>query len=254
MDAGSIAHGILLEGSADGVCVIDPADHPAEKTGNIPDGWTNKSIRAARDEARAVGKIPVLLADMATIRSMVNAAQEYIKSLQSSEPAVYRAFLPDGGSSEVTMIWQDGATLCRMRPDRISANRDIIINYKTTAGSVEPDRWSRTQLLDYYVGGAFYVRGTSALCDTEPTYLYLCQETAPPYLCSLVGLDAHFLDLGARKVVAGLSAWERCVKSGQWPGYPPRVCYPEVPAWEESRWLEREVLTLNQRLELGSQA
>ena len=57
MDAGTVAHAILLEGNSDVVTIIDPTNHPAEKTGNIPDGWTNKSIRAARDSARASGKL-----------------------------------------------------------------------------------------------------------------------------------------------------------------------------------------------------
>ena len=47
MDAGTIAHEILLEGSQNCVTVIDPADHPAEKTGTTPSGWTNKSLGAS---------------------------------------------------------------------------------------------------------------------------------------------------------------------------------------------------------------
>src|ERR1700693_4471465 len=52
MDAGTVAHAILLEGSEACCTVIDPNNHPAEKTGAIPEGWTNKSIRAARDIVR----------------------------------------------------------------------------------------------------------------------------------------------------------------------------------------------------------
>src|SRR3989339_1727796 len=51
-DRGTIVHSLLLEGSSYGVVVIDPNDHPAKNTGTIPDGWTNQSIRAARDKAR----------------------------------------------------------------------------------------------------------------------------------------------------------------------------------------------------------
>ena len=112
MDTGTIAHGILLEGSTDGVTVIDPNDHPAEKTGAIPSGWKNKSIRAARDAAREAGKIPVLKDDFATIAAMVTASLEFIASVKTTEPAIWQAFHPDGGESELTMVWQDGDTLC----------------------------------------------------------------------------------------------------------------------------------------------
>src|SRR6185369_2778309 len=65
MDAGSIAHAILLEGGCDRVAIIDPNNHPAKTTGAIPEGWTNVSIRAARDDAYAAGKIPILKKDFA---------------------------------------------------------------------------------------------------------------------------------------------------------------------------------------------
>lgn len=252
-DRGTIAHSILLEGHADGVVVIDPLDYPADKTGNIPKGWTNKAIQGARDAARAAGKVPVLAAKMNKIITMVRATHAYIESLREAEPDVWAMFQPDGGRSEVTMTWTDGATDCKIRADRISNDNRICCNFKTTASSVEPERWSRTQMLDYYVGGAFYVRGVEAATGMRPTYLFLCQETNPPYLCSLVGLSPHYLDLGMRKVEAGLKLWAECARSGRWPGYPSRAVWPEPPEWEEFRWTEREVMTMEQRMDLGSQ-
>jgi hypothetical protein len=44
-NVGTIAHGILLEGSTANVAVIDPKDHPNEKGGGFPTGWTNKASR-----------------------------------------------------------------------------------------------------------------------------------------------------------------------------------------------------------------
>lgn len=241
-DRGTIAHGILLEGSIDNVAVIDPRDHPAEKTGAIPVGWTNKSIKAARDEARAAGKTPVLAGDFGVIENMVSAAWEFIHSLKETEPQVWAAFQPDGGQSEVTMVWQDGETLCRMRPDRISSDHRLIVDYKTSARSVEPDSWGRTQLvgLGYYLSAAWYRRGVKALTGIEPSYVFLAQEAEAPYLCSLVGVDPAAFALGAEKVAAGLDMWQQCVRTSSWPAYPNRVCYPEIPAWESARWMERQ--------------
>lgn len=242
MDTGTIAHSILLEGSASGVEVIDPEDHPAEKTGAIPTGWTNKSIKLARDAAREAGKIPVLKDDFAAIEAMVASARDFITSCKANEPAVFEAFKPSCGESELTMIWQDGDTLCKMRPDRISKDRKLIIDYKTSARSVEPDSWGRTQMvgMGYYLSAAWYRRGVEALCGVSPAYVFLAQEVEPPYLCSLVGVDPHAFELGAQKIEHGLNAWRACVRTGKWPAYPSRVCYPEIPAWEDSRWEERQ--------------
>lgn len=247
-DTGSIAHAILLEGSRECVAVIDPRDHPAEKTGAIPEGWTNKSIREARDSARRAGKIPVLLSAMGEIDAMVAAAQAFIATLRDSEPAIWAAFQPNGGRSEVTMVWQEGDTLCKLRADRLADDHRVIVDYKTSAMSVEPDRWGRTQLvgMGYYVSAAWYQRGVRALSGVDPSYVFLCQEVEAPYLCSLVGLDPSGLALGDEKCGAGLRRWQECVRTGVWPAYPNRVCYPELPVWERNRW-DEQALSASER-------
>lgn len=241
-DCGSIAHGILLEGSEDGVEVIDPNDYPAKTTGNVPDGWTNVAIRAARDMARASGKIPVLTCDMLQIRGMVRAGRAFIESLQHTEPAIWAMFQPGGGESEVTMVAEVDGVLCRIRTDRMSTDRRLILDYKTSAMSVEPDRFGRTQMvsLGYYISASFYRRVVKVLHGVTPDYVFLAQETAPPYLCSLIGVDPSSYALGDQKVTSGLNTWKECLRTGEWPAYPPRVCYPELPMWESARWEERQ--------------
>lgn len=240
-DAGSIAHSILLDGHANGVVVIDPNDYQADKTGNIPKGWTNKAIRTARDEARAAGKIPVLKDDFALINSMVVAARAFIESCREDEPAVWGAFYPNGGASEVTMVWDDDGVPCRIRPDRISVDKRLIVDYKTTQRSAEPDAWGRQQLtgMGHYISAAFYRRGVEKLTGTSPAYTYLVQEQEPPFLCSLVGMSPHHFALGEDKVRTALDYWRMCVQRSHWPAYPTRVCYPEVPAWVDSQWEEK---------------
>lgn len=247
-DRGSIAHAILLEGSSAGVVVICPDDHPAKGTGAIPDGWTNQSIRAARDKARAEGKIPVLSPDFQAINDMVAEAHEFIASLETTEPAIWAAFQQDGGASEETVIWQDGDTLCKMRPDRRSADWNVLIDYKTTERSVEPSAWGRSQLINmgYYLSAAWYRRGALAACGTLPDYVFLAQEVEPPYLCSLVGVDPAMLAAGSRMIDSGLQQWEQCVKRRYWPAYPSRVCYPEPPAYMLAQWEEQEIRDIEQ--------
>lgn len=235
-DAGTIAHSILLEGNAGKVCVIDPLDHPAEKTGNIPDGWTNKSIRTARDVARAEGLIPVLIKDMAQIEAMVDSADEFIASLKDTEPAIWAMFLPGGGDSELTVTWADTNTgvPCRMRADRISTDRKTIVDVKTTQKSANPDQWE----VDH-VGAAFYRRGCRAAFGADVEYFFLVIEQHPPYLCSIVGTDPHAFALGDDKVSAGLGIWNSCEKRGEWPAYPNRVCYQEIKPWVDAQWEEK---------------
>lgn len=241
-DTGSVAHAILLEGSSECVCVIDPMDHPAKTTGAIPNGWTNGSIRAARDAARAAGKIPMLPCDMAPVAAMVDSALVFIESLRDTEPAIWAAFQPDGGQSELTCLWDDGGTLCRMRPDRISNDRRIIVDAKFTKRSAEPDSWGRTQIgpMGYRISASFYRRGAHALFHIDTQYVFLVVEQEPPHLCSLVGVDPTGYAMADEQVAYALKEWRRCVSANHWPAYANRVCYPEVSPWEQARWLEKQ--------------
>lgn len=255
-DKGTIAHEILLEGSEECVAVIDPRDYPTEKTGNIPDGWTNKAIRLARDNARAQGKVPILAGDMEEIRAMVGAASYYIESLRKSEPAIWRAFQPDGGESELTILWEEDSTLCRARPDRISRDRELVVHVKTTGSSAEPESWGRRHLFGegYYVSAAWYRRGCLEVFGVDAAQVFLVVEQSPPHLCSLVGVDPRGMELGASKVETGLREWRDCTKRKHWPAYPNRVAYMTTPEWEVARFEAREVLSFEERLLLGSQA
>ena len=237
-DAGTIAHQILLEGSNDCAMVIDPADHLGER-GAVPKGWTNKSIRAARDYAREQGKIPVLPAKMAKVTAMVESAHAFIKSLKKSEPAVWQMFQFGDGESEATLVWDDNGTLCRARPDRISNDRRLIVDVKTTLSSAHPDFFGRTLLrAGYHGSAAFYCRGVTNLFDVECAYLFLVVEQKPPYLCSLIGLDPVWMSAGRHRVERGLRTWAACAKAGLWPGYERRACYPELPGWADARFEE----------------
>ncbi len=242
MDAGTIIHAILLEGNESGIEVIDPEHYPAEKTGAIPDGWTNKAIRQARDNARAAGKIQVLLDKYLTIKDAVSSARTFIESLKETEPAVWAAFQPGGGDSEATITWTDGKTPCRIRPDRLSKDRKLIVDLKTTTTSANPAQWARTQMIAQsgYMSAAFYRRGCKAAFGTEPEYLFLVVEQDAPHLCSLVGWDPHSFELGREKITTALDMWSRCVTLDQWPAYPNRAVYPEIPVWVDSQWQEQQ--------------
>lgn len=241
-DAGSIAHAILLEGDDSIMEVIDPNDHPAEKTGNIPDGWTNKSIRQARDNARLAGKIPVLLEQSIIIRAMASSAHGFIDSLKDTEPAVWAAFQRDGGESELTIQWAQDGVPCKIRPDRMSADRKIIIDAKFTKASANPAAWGRAQFvtLGGYMSAAFYRMGLRAAFQTECEYLFLVVEQEAPHLCSLVGTDPHAFALGEEKMRHGLALWSQCMQRGEWPAYPARAVYPEIPAWVDSQWQQAQ--------------
>src|SRR6266540_4263714 len=87
---------------------------------------------------------------------------------------------------------------------------------------------------------AFYLRGLERLTGKRPEWRYVVQETFPPFALSVISLGPDVLELANAKVERAITLWAECLDSGEWPAYPRRVCWAEAPAWEMSRWLEKE--------------
>lgn len=235
-DLGSAAHALLL-GRGATLRVIDPVDYPA-KNGNVPKGWTNDAIRAARDGAYAAGCTPILPDQLADAQCMVEIALQKIAAC----PDLSGLKLSDG-HAEVTAVWMEEQTACRARLDWMSNDRRVILDYKTTAASAHPDAWTRTLT---GMGGelqpAFYQRANAATGGPEDCkFLWLVQENYAPFACSILGCSPAMLALGQEKVAHALWLWERCMQSGKWEAYPDRICWIDPPAYVQAAWEERNL-------------
>lgn len=244
MDIGTLAHAVLLEGGTNKLVEIDPEDYPS-KTGSIPDGWTNKAIRQARDDARARGFIPVFKKDVNAVTSMVNAARAYVAG--SEIKGVF-----DTGAPEQTLIWSELFVgrdyeqlnaIYKARADWLTADRSICLSYKTTAGSANPDAWIRTQLPSHDIATVFYERAVLEACpEVQSTRcVHLVQEQSPPYACSLVGLDPTYAQLAERKLARAMQLWAHCLKTGKWPAYPSRIAWAVPKPWDQQQFDEQEI-------------
>lgn len=243
MNAGTIIHSLLLENDWTKIQEIDPVNYPSQKK-TIPKGYTNNSIRLARDIAIAQGKVPILTHKLRNIEACVRSAQKYIDSLRYGEtPQAWRAFQPEWGRSEVTMVFDVDGVRCRMRPDRISNDYAVTVHVKTTKASAHPDIFSRG-IMDregYYISGGFYRLGTTILHRVNSETFFLVIETKPPYLCSLIGMDPAWHAYADSEVGRGMKLWQACVARNEWPGYPNCALYPELPPWKLARMEEIEI-------------
>jgi hypothetical protein len=236
MDIGTLAHALLLEKSEERAAVIDPHEYPGLR-GGIPKGWTNDAIRAARDQARAAGRVPILLADMERVRAMRDAALEYIAKSEIAD-------VFDEGEAETTVIAQEGDVWLRARPDWITNDRSFHVSFKTTPGSAEPMSFVRYRMssLGYDTALRFYARAIAGATGHEPASCILIQESQPPYRCAMVGLAPALADLCDRKVSRAIEIFGDCLKRGRWPEYPHRICYADPMPWQEAQFEERQAI------------
>ncbi len=225
-DHGSVAHDLFLGGEG-AIAVIEPDLYPA-KNGNVPDGWTNQAIRDARDAARANGLTPILAHEMPAIRTMVEVANEFIDKSEL-------AGILKRGKSEQTIVWRDGSAWCRVRPDWLTDKHDVMLSYKTTDAKLHPETFARGIFrgMGYDFGHRFYARGLASVTRRNDALdVTLVQQQSAPYSCALIGLSPAKAMIDDDRVERSIRTWERCLASGEWPGYGGRIYYVEPTAWE----------------------
>lgn len=223
-DLGRAAHQVLLEGNAS-VAIVEEAN------------WTTKAAKEARGWARENGLTPLLREQWEGVEAMVAAAREQLAGFDLS-PVPFT-----DGRPEQTIVWSEpNGVTCKARIDWLHDDLSAIDDLKTTSRSANPASWTRKTL--YNIGAdvqaAFYLRGMERLTGKRPDWRFVVVETFAPFALSVISLGPDVLELANAKVDYAVETWARCLESGEWPAYPQRVCWAEAPAWELSRWLEKE--------------
>lgn len=226
-DLGSAAHCLLLERNAAPIVWCEFDD------------WRTKAAREARDEARGRRKLPVLAHYKEPLMAMVRTAYEFI---QASE----LAGILDTGTAEQSIFWREAGVWCRCRPDMISKDRSVLLDYKSTTDA-QPEAFIRQiGRMGYEVQAEFYTRGLrrgdapdTPAGSTGPAgraagdqFIFLAQEITAPYACSLIGLSEAYKEVARVKVDRALRVWGECMKNQLWPAYDARIRYAEPAAWE----------------------
>jgi len=200
------------------------------------DSYLTKAAREARDEARAMGAVPLLRQEYAQIEAMADAIRQH--------PIAGQLFTPGTGVAERSMYWTDPATgvRCRIRPDwlrhREENGRLIVVDLKT-ARAVDPAALQRAVYEHgYHAQAAFYLAGIKAHDlhgDQEPAFIFVFQSKTPPYLVHLVELDFPALTLGAARNERALRIYADCERTGRWPGFNDRITYLPLPPYAEKK-------------------
>mgnify|MGYP001563702894 CR=1 FL=1 len=221
-DIGTAAHAYILEGSE--AFVIIEADD-----------WRTKKAREDRDAARLAGKVPLLAARWADVRTMATTIRARLA--QHGAPIPFTV-----GTPEQVLVWQEGDVWCRARLDWLHDDHRTVDDLKTTGATANPAVWTRGALYSsgYDIQAAFYLRGVQRVFGVEAEFRFVIAETSPPYAVSVVGLGPEAMALAEKKVRAAIETWHACLVTGAWPGYPTRTCWADLPSWEETRWMERE--------------
>jgi hypothetical protein len=225
-DLGTVAHSLLLEGREleDAVVIVNAKD------------WRTNAAKDEREAARAAGKVALLAHTVESVAAMLTATRRQLAAVNAEPP------LLTDGQPEQSLIWEEDGILCRALLDWLRNDYSAIDDFKTTSASANPEVWTRRTLfgIGADIQSAFYLRGLKAITGIDAIMRYIVQETFPPYALSVVSLGPDVLAVADAKVDYAINRWRECLASNEWPAFPTEVCYAELPAWEEARWLEKE--------------
>jgi len=225
-DIGHAAHRVLLGLGAE-LVVLDPADFPS-KNGNLPDGYTNAAMRAARDDAYGAGKVPLLKAEFEQVQAMAQAVDDH--------PFAGKLFR--NGVAEQSLIWQDDETgvWCRARPDYLVHEGRIFPDYKTCQSAKPDDLRKSLWNFGYHQQCAWYQDGIRALgIHDNPAMAFVFQEKEPPYIVTVAIPDAYAREWAHMQNRKARDLFSQCLKSGEWPAYADDVVTLELPGYAESQ-------------------
>ena len=225
---GTAAHALLLEGR-DAMAIIDAPD------------WRTKAAKEQRDAARAAGQTPLLAHVAQDVVAMVGALRDHLHLHTDGGALMFT-----DGEPEQTLIWCEDDVWCRARLDWLRSDRSRIDDYKTTSASANPEMWARTMFgAGFDLQAAWYLRGLRAVSgdplDDPAAFRFAVQETSPPYAVSVIALNPDAMFLAEKKCLYAIEQFREALASGDWRGYPRRTAYATLPAWEEARWLEKEL-------------
>jgi hypothetical protein len=220
-DLGNAAHKLVL-GEGPDLVRIDA------------DEWRSKAVKDEVAAVRAEGGIPLKPAEYQQVQDMADALRRH--------PVASALFDPARGKPEQSLFWRDQQTgvMRRARLDWLPdarSGRLIIPDYKTCR-SAEPaalakavDEFGYHQQDDWYRSGAKAL----GLADEDAAFVFVCQEKTPPYVVTVVEMDATARRIGAARNRRALEIFAECTATGHWPGYSDEIAYLSLPPWAEIR-------------------
>lgn len=144
------------------------------------------------------------------------------------------------GASEVSLFADLDGVPCRCRFDFLpdaGAGRRIAVDLKTTKDANPLGTQGFVKSIaqyEYAIQRAFYLDILKELTGESGELVYIAVEPEPPYLISVVQLDAHWREIGHQKADHGRELWSTCTATGEWPnwvGYTGGVTQVAPPFW-----------------------
>ena len=222
-DIGTAAHLITLE----------PELFEAEIARIDAKDYRSKAAQEARNAAREEGRTPLLPHEVEQLEAMREAL--------GSHPIARDAFR--NGIPELSVFTRLPSGLwIKARPDYTHRSGSMIVDYKTST-TAHPREFTRKAVsLGYHQQAAWYIDTWQAVTGERPSFWFVAQDKSAPYLTSVFRFDDDAIEAGRRLNARALEIYQRCLSTGEWPGYTDGGTYRpftmSLPAWALEKAIE----------------
>jgi hypothetical protein len=224
MDLGTVVHGLGL-GTGQEIAVVQA------------DSWRGKAAQNERDEAEALGMVPMLAKDHAEAKAIAGALLAHPTA----------GALLDGIDAEVSMFAVDpefGIWL-RGRADAMTLaySMPTVVDVKTTKDASPAGFAKSVADFGYHRQDPWYRQLWAEILGCDPDeidFVFAVVETEPPYLVATYRVDAAAVDVGREQNRIAREVYADCTESGIWPGYSEEIEDLELPYYKR-RQMEREI-------------
>lgn len=218
MDQGALIHRLLLD-AGPGLEVIDAAD------------YRTNAAKEKRDEARSLGRIPVLAGALSEATAIAKILRKRIEALGLNIDLA-------SGHRETVICWQPetphGRIWCRSKLDWHDPRYGLIVDLKKTVNA-HPAALERSSITyGYEIQAAAYREAFHAVHDGwigRDQFLFLFCELEPPFAVTAAEMAGSMSQLGTDRWERAKATWAQCLKTNAWPDYGPGIARLEAPAW-----------------------
>jgi hypothetical protein len=215
-DEGTRVHALVLGKGEDQIAPLDYENYRTDKA------------KAARDAARAAGKVPTLPHEMDEAKAIAKAVLEHDVT----------GGLFTEGDAEQSVFWQDGefGVNLRMRMDWATwlGGLPCIVDFKTTA-DVSPKAFAKSCAeYGYFRQDPWYREGWASVLGCNPgeiDFVFAAVQTAQPYLVMTYRLLPEHVELGAGQNRIAREIYRDCTASGIWPAWSESIEDLPLPGW-----------------------
>jgi hypothetical protein len=126
-------------------------------------------------------------------------------------------------------------------PDPKRPGIPVITDYKTCPDASPQGFAKAVDDFGYYIQAAQYCDGWRAIHGTDPAFVFVAQEKAPPYLTATYQLDSEALQIGRDAMERAMEIWRDCREAEAagyehaWPGYSHEIETISLPRWSRHR-------------------